>query len=314
MFEIPHCPVCRNNALDVLGWDDGENRARIRCARCGTYTIGKMAAFRLNAEPNADQRLSAWIRHRELYGTGEPTLLQENLAELRRALPSYTISDRTVELLKSLAILSAHPGARYSGNLYADSPLAWALNEEELQFHLQALQQRGLIGFETEDLDANYNATLTGDGWEQVEHGSATDLPRAFVAMSFSAEMLPCWSEGLMPGIEDAGYSAHRVDSEPHVRQIDQKIVADIRTSRFVVVDVTEQKQGAYFEAGLALGFGKTVVWTVRQDDLTNVHFDTRQFAHVVWDSYPDLRTKLRDVIVAVLGMGPRTQGTQGSN
>jgi len=117
--------------------------------------------------------------------------------------------------------------------------------------------------------------------------------------------MLPTWIEGLRPGIEDAGYSAHRVDSEAHVHRIDQKIVADIRTSRFVVVDVTEQKQGAYFEAGLALGFGKTVVWTVREDELEKVHFDTRQFAHIVWTSHADLREKLRDVVVAVLGSGP---------
>lgn len=72
-----------------------------------------------------------------------------------------------------------------------------------------------------------------------------------------------------------------------------------IETSKFVVVDVTEQKQGAYFEAGLALGFGKTVIWTVREDELQNVHFDTRQFAHIVWKDEAKLAQALRDVIVA---------------
>lgn len=237
---------------------------------------------------------------------GMPTLLQENIDQLRQGLPSYSVTDRALELLKSLARLSNHPGAQYEGNLNWDFSLAWAVNADELRFHLWSLQGRGLIAFEIMDMDSNYRAALTADGWGHVERGSADIVPRAFVAMSFSQDMLSCWIDGLRPGIEDAGFTAHRVDSEPHVRQIDQKIVADIRTSRFVVVDVTQQKQGAYFEAGLALGFGKTVIWTVNQDDLKNVHFDTRQFSHVVWASHEELREKLRNVIVAVVGVGPR--------
>ncbi|MDL1868492.1 hypothetical protein FBQ98_03590 [Gammaproteobacteria bacterium PRO6] len=306
MPDPTSCPVCRSDAIHVLGTEDHGSRTRINCARCGRYTIAKMARIRLQAEPLPDYRLSAWLRAQEVYGSDEPLLVQERIPQLRLSLPTYGVSERTLELLKALATLSRSPGTYYSGSLHADSPLAWAATDDELRFHLDALRESGFIDFETIDLDANYRARLTAKGWDHVEKGPATVLPRAFVAMSFSETMLPTWIEGLRPGIEDAGYSAHRVDSDVHVHRIDQKIVADIRTSRFVVVDVTEQKQGAYFEAGLALGFGKTVVWTVREDDLRNVHFDTRQFAHIVWASHADLREKLRDVIVAVLGSGPR--------
>lgn len=257
-------------------------------------------------EPKPDHALSAWIRHRELHQAEMPTLRQESLGQIRQWLPSFSIAERSIELLKALAVLSRRPGALYSGNLIVDPPLAWAENEDELKFHLEALSQRRMISFEQTDMEGSYHATLTADGWSEVEHGPAAILPRAFVAMSFSNEMLAAWTDGLKPGIESAGYTAHRVDSEPHVQRIDQKIVADIRTSRFVVVDVTEQKQGAYFEAGLALGFGKTVIWTVREDDLKNVHFDTRQYAHIVWNDPAHLKETLRDVIVAVLGVGPR--------
>lgn len=305
-MELKQCPVCRSEQFDVLNESDAGNRATVRCPRCGTFVIGKMAAFLLLAEPVADHRLSAWIRQKELNKATPPILLKENLEQLRLALPAYSVSERTRELLKSLAILSNHPGERVSGSLFADAPLAWAENSDEAKFHFQALERAGYIQFSDVDFDANYFAVVTSEGWEQVERGPASILPIGFVAMSFSADMVPSWVEGLRPGIEDAGYSAHRVDSEPHIRQIDQKIVADIRTSRFVVVDVTQQKQGAYFEAGLALGFGKTVIWTVREDDLKNVHFDTRQFAHIVWKSHADLRSKLKDVIVAILGLGPK--------
>lgn len=302
---IDNCPVCRIAQFDIVDELERGNRLEIKCARCGPYVIGKMAIFRLNAASAPDHVLSGWIRHREIQGTEAPTILQENLEQIRQWLPSFSVSDRPVELLSSLATLSRHAGASYQGNVHSDTSLAWAQNEDEFQLHLGTLLRRGFVSLEME-AEGNYRASLTAEGWEQVERGSALILPRGFVAMSFADSMLPVWTDGLRQGIEAAGYVAHRVDSEPHVQRIDQKIVADIRTSKFVVVDVTEQKQGAYFEAGLALGFGKTVIWTVREDDLKNVHFDTRQYAHIVWKDSAQLAETLRDVIVAVLGVGPR--------
>ena len=32
------------------------------------------------------------------------------------------------------------------------------------------------------------------------------------------------------------------------------------------------------------MGLGLPALWSVRQDDLPHVHFDTRQFYHVVWE------------------------------
>jgi hypothetical protein len=33
-----------------------------------------------------------------------------------------------------------------------------------------------------------------------------------------------------------------------------------------------------YFEAGVALGLGRPVIWTCREDDIARLPFDTRQF------------------------------------
>ncbi len=126
--------------------------------------------------------------------------------------------------------------------------------------------------------------------------------------MSFSKSMEDAWTNGLKVGIERAGYTAQRADSTPHNERIDQKIVADIRTAQFIVADVTEQKSGVYFEAGLAIGFGKQVIWCVRKDDLKNVHFDTRQFAHIEWTDYEQLASELKSFIVAIIGQGPVIQ------
>ncbi len=52
-----------------------------------------------------------------------------------------------------------------------------------------------------------------------------------------------------------AGYKAYRVDSKPHSDRIDAKIITEIKNSRFLFADVTEQKQGVYFKLVMALAW-----------------------------------------------------------
>jgi hypothetical protein len=47
------------------------------------------------------------------------------------------------------------------------------------------------------------------------------------------------------------------------------------------------------------------VIWCVRSDCLEHVHFDTRQFAHIVWTDADDLYAKLYNRIAAVIGKAP---------
>ena len=122
--------------------------------------------------------------------------------------------------------------------------------------------------------------------------------------MSFSEELHSAWQNGIAVGVKNAGYQPYRTDAEPHIDRIDAKIIAEIRNSNFLVADVTKQRPGVYFEAGFAIGLGLPVFWAVREDDKDNVHFDTRQYNHIVWKTEQDLAEQMRDFIVAVLGKG----------
>ena len=118
----------------------------------------------------------------------------------------------------------------------------------------------------------------------------------------------PVWEKGIKPAIEKAGYDPYRIDKEPHIDRIDAKIIADIQDSKFVIADVTQQKQGVYFEAGFALGLKQSVIWCVRKDNLDKVHFDTRQYNHIVWENPEDLQEQLYNTICAVIGKGKLSQ------
>ena len=61
-------------------------------------------------------------------------------------------------------------------------------------------------------------------------------------------------------------------------------------------------RQGVYFEAGCAMGLARPVIWLCRDDDFANVHFDTRQYNHIVWTTPEHLRRSLNDRIQATIG------------
>ena len=78
--------------------------------------------------------------------------------------------------------------------------------------------------------------------------------------------------------------------------------MTEIKNSRFVVADATNQRPGVYFEAGYAMGLGLPVLWSVREDDLQNVHFDAQQYNYIIWRAADDLEQQLYNRVSAVIG------------
>jgi len=110
------------------------------------------------------------------------------------------------------------------------------------------------------------------------------------------------YTEGIYAALKaDCHLDPCRLDREEHNDRIDDRIMLEIRRAQFTVADVTRQRPGVYFEAGFAIGLGRPVIWTCREDDLENVHFDTRQYNHVVWSSPADLREKLATRVRATI-------------
>ena len=127
--------------------------------------------------------------------------------------------------------------------------------------------------------------------------------------MWFDDSMTSVWENGIRPAITDAGYEAIRVDQKEHVNKIVDEIVAEIRRSRFVVADFTQgvdgPRGGVYYEAGFAHVLDIPVIFACHRDSLDKVHFDTRQYNHIVWGTAEELRDKLAKRIAAVIGDGP---------
>lgn len=261
------------------------------------------------AHTGAYLQLSAYLRDWNLL-TGKPAQLNsQNVKSIRESTTWYSTSEEMERLLGSLAALSHYPGDKLHLELERDMVLARAEEPREFDFYLRSLVDRGLLKAQGKwTFDGPPPLILSPEAWDAIESRPGVDLESAqvFVAMSFSEAMKPLYTDVIEPAVEKAGYRAYRVDHDPHIERIGAKISAEIKKSRFLVADVTEQKPGVYYEAGYAHGLGIPVIWTVHNGDLKNVHFDTRQYAHINWKDGYDLRERLGPLIEAVIGRGPR--------
>lgn len=121
-------------------------------------------------------------------------------------------------------------------------------------------------------------------------------------AMWFDPSMEDLYEKAIKPAVEaDQKTRCVRVDLVEHNDKICDQIIAEIRRSKYVVADFTGQRGGVYFEAGFAQGLGIPVIWTVKACDVGKLHFDTRQYNHIVYDSAEDLLAKLANRIRATI-------------
>lgn len=95
--------------------------------------------------------------------------------------------------------------------------------------------------------------------------------------------------EHFKPAIADTGFELRLLIDRPEAGVIDNRLRVQIRRSRFVIADLTHHNRGAYWEAGFGEGLGIPVIYTCRQDVLSEegdekVHFDTRNSLIVPWD------------------------------
>jgi nucleoside 2-deoxyribosyltransferase len=77
---------------------------------------------------------------------------------------------------------------------------------------------------------------------------------------------------------------------------IDSRIITAIKSSRFCIVDFTGLNQGAYFEAGFAIGRNMKVILVCEAIDFkeNKKHFDVNHYPFLPYDNFEDLTNKLK--------------------
>jgi hypothetical protein len=235
-------------------------------------------------------------------------ILSTNIEQLLKSLPQFSPPEKLDNLLQQMAEMTPALGEYTQFDREVDYPLLVVSGQSEVDYLIQELLRRDYLDGTLDGV------SLTMRGWEHLEEikqrGRASS--RCFVAMWFDESMKGIYDEAIEPAVRAAGYDPLRIDKLEHVNRIDDEIIGQIKRSRFMVADFTGQRHGVYFEAGLMLGLGRTVIWMCRKGALTEnggLHFDVRQFNFIAYESTAEANKRLYDRILAVEGEGPLQVG-----
>lgn len=339
------CLVCQLPGYVMPGYlkafKQGKEAAfDVFCSRCGSYRCSQQATTSSkwsNLSSSQIANISGYLRENQ-----PVTIKNDSDIDFLAGLVTPSVAAKALKLLTGIARKHPIPGTHLelclsgidsqmhhfksvtSGSYPADATadkaalelfpalsLAWAHNEAELRFLVvdYLVKGLGLLAQATQTESPKIGFKISARGWEHIQVSGASEASTGFVAMWFDDSMTPAWENGFYIAIRDAGYSPLRIDKKDHNNKIDDEIIASIRGARFVVADFTGQRGGVYYEAGFAGGLGKPVIWCVRDSDLESLHFDTRQFSHIVWseNDLPSLKQKLQSRIEATIGKGPHS-------
>lgn len=316
MNENTTCPIWGTpTKADEIYRGDGLNVNSPRAG--GKYFVDGRAAIMVgDLDDREKARLTTWMIEQRRSGVERPEVWSyENYIESKIQEPDTAPGARADELLKYIQKKAPHPGREYKIREFgSDDKLELfayteSVNNKELSYLIMYLVKNGWL--EENRILGSISVVITIAGYEHLDE-MENEIPatsQAFVAMWFDESVNAAWEEAIKPAIEDTGYKAVRIDEVGHLNKIDEQIISEIRASRFVVADFTHGEDGArggvYYEAGFAHGLDIPVIFTCRKDKIEHVHFDTRQYPHLLWQRPNELRELLTARILEAIGVGP---------
>lgn len=235
-----------------------------------------------------------------------------------------TFSERVDRILLYLSEHTAHMGQLFTFNyqealslMFIDRKEAMSHNEfrlnntdevrdendckNELRYIVNCLWESSYVDYNiTENKDRYLELRLKPKGYSRIDELQKyrTSGHNALVAMKFGEDTKPL-REAIRAGIKDIGYHAIFIDEVQHNDFITPELLKYIRDSKFVVVDLTHQNNGAYFEEGYAMGLGKPVIQLCKTG--VQLHFDIAQKNTIMWDNEDDIPQRLCNRIKATI-------------
>ncbi len=262
--------------------------------------------------------LTTWLIDQRLQGAVLPEitaeLIDNSWRQMRQPLPVPARADRLLRYLANkFSVIGSPVTSLLNDDIYYEM-LAWSesANERELLFLADYLVKREWVD-KSRNNNGVFMSTVTVDGYARVAELDAknNDSLQGFVAMWFPDKnnkdydcIKKAYDEGIDLGIRQAGYDPLKINDLPHNDQITDKIISEIRRSKFLVADFTHGdtgvRGGVYYEAGFARGYNIPVIFTCRKDFFDKpgaIHFDIQQQNFILWTSPEDLREKLKNRI-----------------
>ncbi|WP_291885426.1 hypothetical protein [Maricaulis sp.] len=294
--ESVECPICEGRFFGRCyeHSSDIDGRA-FECDACGRFTLSRTALSVRVRSLNSVER--AAISHRIQIAQSENYIprittswFDDDSVELR--LPSPIERARNLIEVVGLHVLSN--GSHLSELSPRDFSKIGFFDFLDAENIFRETSSRNLLkGQLVPDSDGDFyhlsELNLTLDGWEEFEElrSGLRAGKYAFVAMKFGdLELEVLVSTFVKPKVlSELGYQVVDLRDVARAGIIDNLLREQIRDAAFVIVDLTHDNSGAYWEAGYAEGLGKPVVYICESAkfDAAKTHFDTNHCMTVVW-------------------------------
>lgn len=300
--ENVRCPIC-------YGVHGGECRLtpttgdyrRFRCDACGAFKISRtvMEDFHddqgLRASPIQRAYLSYLISNGQRPGN-DPMILSDWLRNAMEnvALPTPPEQGRMlIEIIGDQISETGQPIEKLDPSVGSK---IGAIDRGRVNHVFEELAHRGLvIGKEipdTFDGPGHFEEVdLTFTGWGEYEARKSGHSPGnfGFLAMQYGDAHLEDFARKVIkPAIaENLPFNLIDLRDVAQAGVIDNLLRQQLRDSAFVLVDLTHDNSGAYWEAGYAEGLGKPVIYlceTAKFEE-AKTHFDTNHCTTVLWSA-----------------------------
>jgi hypothetical protein len=290
--QIP-CLVCENSQCGTEAGPVMPGSPIFLCPRRGRYlpegraqgslihllksgAIDRSMLSHIIRKSQRDQPFEILVEHLSAYRKiGPPPTPREQTENLILWIGDKQPSPEQWEFSASNEALAAIVGARISTN---ESAFSWLLSEITPEHWFEVIVSQ---------YQRKFRLSIKGwDFYQQLRHKRVVSRT-AFMAMKFGDKMLNKMFENYFkPAVALAGFDLRCVDEGQGAGLIDNQIRAAIRYARFVLVDLTHDNNGAYFEAGFGEGLGLPVIYTceVRKFNDKRTHFDTNHMLTIPWD------------------------------
>ena len=314
-MSIRKCPICSRACELNYIWDNGYYKTLDCIYTCSLIIDEKLLLKSIDNEKQLNAVFSDLIAHRNNEPQGRYYYFDESSSE-RQVIINDRIGINVASLMNDYPIQMLDLFDRVLLNMY-HLESGWPLPDIPSRYGYDQTQMRMCFGIPYKDR-AEDNLVIksmetigyivsdegiinfTKMGWDRIREllNKSEASKTAFIALAFKGTNKI--REGIKAAIKDAGFEPVVVDEVEHNNQIVPEILSQIEKCRFLVMDLSIPNYGAYYEAGIARGMGKTTILTCSRETYNDIehkdnrpHFDVAQQSMIIWEDVEDLRSRL---------------------
>ena len=283
------CPICNTETNQWKECPGGRDGNEYDCPNCGEYSISRTT---LSGIEGLGEKARTVLSHAVWKN-------QEKVGKRYEVLTGHLKEAKNGELpnpAEQLDCILLFYGKKQKGAVGKLIKVSrehlrakiGAISTEDVGAIFKYAVKEGLIEQEGSPLECRGKLTLRGwKHYAELKRGQ-TESRTAFMAMDFNnPEVGNIVDKVFKQAVEETGFKLKRLDDNAPAGLIDNRLRVEIRMCRFLIVDLTDENRGAYWEAGYAEGLGKPVIYTCSKayfDDGKKIHFDTNHHHTILWD------------------------------